>query len=374
MNFDIKKTQKIPFSGSKETIEKVFLMWSYEKHETPLDIITNSQILEINKLYYPIRYFHNINYTANWEATSYWEHKEEYTEYESKIVFVDELGGEHRTESGAILHSGNNYCPKALSKNVPVTKSKTILDKTEHTNGIVKDSIESIYINYQKNISEQLDNWTIQIAKENSNNYNYEAPDNDCRICDLFGTDEQAFSFVKRTLLEQAETLCKKDIPGSRYSDFKMIGLDYEYKAEIILLPLFEVRYKYKDKEYKYFVNGSNLNNTFSENHPIDNEYSEKSTKLTNEIIELENKKSLYSKLVKFVFPIVFIISLICAFLFMTGTTLAVISAICEVFFILLLNQKKEKIKNLKEELEILQENRINEREKINNNNNSDRN
>lgn len=371
MNFDIKKTQKIPFSGSKETIERAFLMWSYEKHETPLDIIKNSQILEINKMYYPIRYFHHINYTANWEATSYWEHKEEYTEYESKIVFVDQIGGEHRTESGAKLHSDNSYSPQALSKNVPVTKTKTILDGTERTNGVAKGTAEPVYINYQKNISEKFDNWTTQIAKDNSNNYHYKNTDNNCEICDLFGTDEQAFSFYKRsTLYDKVVSSCKKEIPGSRYSDFIITRYEPNYEVDIILLPLFEVRYKYKDKEYTYFVNGSNLNSTFSENHPIDNKYSEISTKLTNEIDELENKKHLYSKLVKFIFPIVFIISLIGIFLFMTGTTLAVISAICEVFFILLLNQKKEKIENLKEELKALQENRVNERERINNNKN----
>ncbi len=52
MNFDIEKAKIIPFSVNKELVKKSFLNWTYDKHETPLDIIQKSQLIEIKKSIY----------------------------------------------------------------------------------------------------------------------------------------------------------------------------------------------------------------------------------------------------------------------------------------------------------------------------------
>ena len=88
MKFDFDKALSFPFEIEKEEIEKDFLKWSNSKNEVPIDFRTNARLLEMEKIYVPIRNFKNITYSAEWKARSYWEHTERYTEYESKIIVV----------------------------------------------------------------------------------------------------------------------------------------------------------------------------------------------------------------------------------------------------------------------------------------------
>ena len=97
MKFDFDKALSFPFEIEKEEIEKDFLKWSNSKNEVPIDFRTNARLLEMEKIYVPIRNFKNITYSAEWKARSYWEHTESYTEYESKIVYIDSYGNEHNS-------------------------------------------------------------------------------------------------------------------------------------------------------------------------------------------------------------------------------------------------------------------------------------
>ena len=66
MKFDFDKALSFPFEIEKEEIEKDFLKWSNSKNEVPIDFRTNARLLEMEKIYVPIRNFKNITYSAEW--------------------------------------------------------------------------------------------------------------------------------------------------------------------------------------------------------------------------------------------------------------------------------------------------------------------
>ena len=247
MNFDIKCALSISFSVKQEWIEKKFLMWSHDKREMPLDIRLNSRILEIKKVYFPIRNFCNINYSAGWKAISFWQHMESYIVYESKIVYVDDLGGEHSSATGARIVSNSGFEPQAVSKTVPVTKYKTVIDETKRTAGRVKGTSPSSYMDYNPSKSKEFKEWIGQIIKEHSKDLKKYKNVENCVILDLCGTDEEAFLSIKNRLYSEASDLGKEQIPGDSYRDFEISEFDYDYKVNVILLPLFQIKYSYEN-------------------------------------------------------------------------------------------------------------------------------
>ncbi len=249
---------------------------------------------------------------------------------------------------------------------VPVTKYKKVIDRAERTEGTINKTAPSCYINDQANTSEALRNWTVNIAKQNSNKDHSEQINNDCLIVDLSGDNDSAFRTTKSTLLTAADSLCRKQIPGNRYSDFVITEFDCNYLVDINLIPLYKIKYTYNNKEYFYYANGTNMNDIYSENHPVDSEYSEINNKLTEEIKQLNSTISFLSKLTKYVLPIAIVIGIILMSILGIGSVLTGGCVLGEIICIIILKNNKNKIDKSQSELKAIRNERQNIRYEIN--------
>lgn len=370
-NFDINHALAIPFSIKQELPEKSFLVWSHEKQEVPFDIMLNSQLLEIKKVYFPIRHFHNMNYTAEWKAKSFWEHLESYIVYESKIVYVDIYGREHDSMVGAKNKSitEDDFVPQAVSKMNPVTKYKPVIDKTEWTTGRVEGISSSSYVDYNPDREDKFKDWIREIIKSHSKEWKQYKNIEDCMVFDLYGSNEDAFSSVRSALYSKAEALGEEQIPGTRYTDFEILKFDCDYMVDVILSPVFQVKYSYRNQRYDYYVDGTNVDNVYVENYPIDEDYVAVNNRLTNEIAKEENSESFYLMLI-LIFSVLFVISGIGLYFFGIGLTLFLISIIGGIVSLIFYKKVKGKVQFLHKELDNLNLNRLNARRDFNQKNN----
>lgn len=359
----------IPLSAKKETVENSFLFWTYEKRELPIDIQKTANLLEITSFYVPMRKFYNIKGKANWEATSIWERTEQYTENESKVYYIDDIGRKHRTSSGASLHSDRkNFVPQAVSVMEPVTKYRKVIDKTQTTPGTVEQNGQVQYVVNFDGTNNELNSWIESIGKYSlSKCIEYVENDNDNVLEPQYNAEDD-FRATKYSLQQNAEPLCKKQVPGNRYTNFRITNFDCTYDSDIILVPIYKVKYTYQNKEYEYLVAGNNLNDTFSINHPVDNEYLMHETQLTNNINQKSKSISLLSKLTKVVFPILMLISTIMLMIAGVGAVLLISSIIGDIVCFVLLKNRSKEIDTAKENLNIMQNRRDEIRDNYNRN------
>lgn len=359
----------IPFEAKKETVENSFLFWTYEKRELPIDIQKTANLLEITSFYIPMRKFYNIKGKADWEATSIWERTEQYTENESKVYYIDDIGRKHRTSSGASLHSDKkNFVPQAVSVMEPVTKYRKVIDKTQTTSGTVEQEGQVQYVVNFDGTNNELNSWIESIGKYSlSKCIEYVENDYDNVLEPQFNAEDD-FRATKYSLQQNAEPLCKKQVPGNRYTNFRITNFDCTYDSDIILIPIYKVKYTYQNKEYAYLVAGNNLNDTFSINHPVDNEYLMHETQLTNNINQKSKSISLLSKLTKVVFPTIMVISVITLAIAGIGAFLLIGSIIGEIVCSVLLKNRSKEIDTAKENLNIMQNRRDEIRDNYNRN------
>lgn len=364
MKFDFDKALSIPFKSEKEEIEKDFLKWSESKNEVPIDFRTNARLLEMEKIYVPIRNFKNITYSAEWEARSYWEHTESYTEYESKIVYIDSYGNEHNSLQGAKICSENNYQPQAVSKNVPVKRYKTIIDKAENTDGILTKTAPSVKTYYSQESSDEFCKWIVKVSKKHSEDYKEHNCVSDSTILELYGNDKESFEKTEKKLYSEAETLCKEQIPGTSYKEFSITKFSVDFDKDIILVPLFCVRYEYKNQQYDYYVNGTNRDDIFVEKYPIDNEFVTIKNQLEKDISKKEDSKNLYL-LGCLISCGLFVIGGIGLWIFGIGISLEILSIIGAIVLSVLYKRTNEKTKALQKELDYLMEKRAKGRDNL---------
>lgn len=366
MDFDANKVYAIPFSIEKELVEKRFLSWAYEKHELPLDVQKNAKLLEIKPFYLPIRKFNNIKCVANWEATSIWEHEEQFTEYETKIVYINKNGRECGTASSAKDYNDPNFIPQAVPKTIPKTRYKTVVDRTKPTNGTLEHICGSKFTIDTNIFGGNFNAWAEEIAInnmpkydeyiENSTDYN--------NIHKLTRSNEEAFKELILDLQKEIEPFCINQIPGNRYKNFIIIGSDFTYDVDIILIPIFEVKYSYKNEEYNYFVSGIDINDNLIENYPIDNNYLINNNYFEDEIEQLSKKMKTWKKLV-YLFIAGIIIGCIAAGTGI-GFVLFLICLICDIVYAVKLKNGEKRIKHLQEKLDEFRNERQNSRYEFN--------
>lgn len=363
----------IPLSAKKETVENSFLFWAYEKRELPIDIQKTAKLLEVTSFYVSMRKFYNIKYKADWEAMSIWEHKEEYTEYKTKTVYLNDSGQECNTPSEAMRKTSHtpiekSFIPQAMQKVEPITKHKTVIDRTQMTSGTVEQEGQVQYVVNFDGTNNELNSWIESIGKYSlSKCIEYVENDNDNVLEPQYNADDD-FRATKYSLQQSSEPLCKKQVPGNRYTNFRITNFDCTYDSDIILIPIYKVKYTYQNKEYAYLVAGNNLNDTFSVNHPVDNEYLMHETQLTNNINQKSKSISLLSKLTKVVFPILMLISTIMLMIAGVGAVLLISSIIGDIVCFVLLKNRSKEIDAAKENLNIMQNRRDEIRDNYNRN------
>lgn len=369
MNFDVLNSKVIPFNLSEKLLREEFLDFVIDGENTPLDVACNSIITEIKKYFYPVRCF-NMYYSAEWRATSIWEHKEAYTEYQNKTVYIDYYGKEHNQPgfdyyyNGQVIGSsstgGKGKKPwRVQQKTIPITKYKTVVDNIEETNGYIENqrSYQPI-ITYEKSADSKFYQWIVDLINKESYTDSTDEILSGCEIVPLVNTDNFAKQTAESNVQDIAINKCRRSVPGSRYENLKVNIFDLDSSMEIVLLPVYKVKYVYQSKEYECWHGGIRNSNFFYYSKPQDAQLTEENERYSKEI---KDKKSLRLKLCALAFLAV-PVALFFGFILRIarspfGDFLFVSSIICEIVLLPMLYVIHNEIQNKKQALD----NRLNQ-------------
>lgn len=323
-------------------------------------IAYGSKIIELKKIYYPVRCF-DIVFAANWSATSIWEHKEEYTEYESKTVYFDKDGKEHDKPGADYIDKSGRYTRPSIAsdaikrpwtpqqKMIPITKYKTVTDNVEQTYGYIdnRQTFQPV-ITYADSSESDFAKWLMSIPM-NGNIKSMKALLEDCVIMPLIETDEYAKNIATSNAMDVAASQCRQEVPGNRCRDLCLSNFRANYSMQIIMLPFFSLTYEYRGQKYECWFSGVSKENTFYRNKPQDDNISQEHERLGFEIKQRQ-KDWMKSVLISFIaMPIAIFIALVLAMVNTTGTILTVAGIITEVIFIRKFLAVHNDIKNKKQ-------------------------
>ena len=286
MNFDITKSEIIPFSLTDKEIFDKWIDFLIRGNDVPVDIAYKSVIKSAKKEYYPVRCF-NITCSAEWNAISIYEHRESYTEYQPKTVYYDMDGKEHDKPGADYTDITGKYSRPSISsdavkrpwtpqqKYIPVTKYKTVIDSEEPTYGKAGPITTFQPIITYAAANADFAKWVVSFSTKGHTRYDQtliEYTD----VKDLIETD----AYAKKTAVSRAMDIiserCKTQVPGNRYKGLTITGFDYTSDMTIYLYPVYCITYTYNNKEYKCWLGGNGSSGFFYSGKPVDENLHEK--------------------------------------------------------------------------------------------------
>lgn len=286
MEFNKKNALVVPFNMSEDDIRQNFLDWIILGDNTPIDAAYRANITSVKKKFYPMRIV-KAKYTASWSATSTWEHEEEYTE---QVLWV-----KVKDHDSYFTQKADDYY-KTTRQNVtmvvdkfykPEKKKKTVVDNVERTDGKINGEYSQKVITVEDNNADFI-KWLDSISIEDK----IKSTDlqlKNSEIMPLIENDDYAKDAVAPNIRKKAKEECEKEVPGTRYEDFKVDDIKSSFKIEIVMLPVYELEYEYENKKYAAWFSGSVKDSVFSIEKPEDAELASKKDVLDKEI---EDKKS----------------------------------------------------------------------------------
>ncbi len=246
----------------------MFIKWIISFEDSPIDSAA-ADIVSFVPVLYPAYQF-VFNYNAKWSATSIWEHKESYTEYESKTFYVDKRGREHNYRGYDKDSAGNDVFFTPIVKQVPTTKTRTVIDKTQRTNGKTDgQKTSSLYAltgnsSFNKWLQSFDGSSSLPIASDSVEDFRIEEPCED---------ETSALNIAYEDLKNTVSQKCKGQVQGTRFTGFSVDDLHETHATEVTLLPVYRLTYRYNKKDYMVLFSGVSQNEVFFEERPIMQEY-----------------------------------------------------------------------------------------------------
>lgn len=299
------KKYVIQFNMDESEIRKNFLDWVILGDNTPIDIAYKAEITSVTKTFYPIRMVSS-EYKAEWSALSIWEREEEYTE---QVLYIKYQYGhntngvpQYATMEAEKYYKNPNYGPCVDKFYKPIKKTRTVIDKKERTSGHISGNYCS-KVTLTEDNNDELINWLNSISLETSMDFS-ESAVMEAKLKPLTESDEYAHDYLAPSIKKQAISECKKEVPGTRYEEFSLEHMSDKYVVNVYYVPVYEITYKYGDKEYNVLMSGSVKESAFAVEKPIDTNLEEKKKKLDSELEALKSERLKYG-LIGFLGPIV---------------------------------------------------------------------
>ena len=273
----------IPFGLTDEMVRSSFLDAIASMPEAPLDAAAKSKIEKIEKVYTLCRVY-EFDYKADWSATSIWEHKENYTEYTTEMVFVNKFGNESKYKLG------DDY-KGPVPKTVPVTKTRTVRDGVEQTYGSVSGST----VEFSVSATENTISWVSNLfSKDEILNEAKEEEDNSATKWEAI-PELEARKQALQSEDNEIRNRCAAEVPGNYYNDLRVNIVDNPYELSEVLLPLIKIIFKYEGTEYCLLIKGSkptNVSAMFFLSYPTDQTILDENNQSENQIAPIKSKKT----------------------------------------------------------------------------------
>lgn len=273
----------IPFGLTDEMVKISFLDAIASMPKAPLDAAAKAKIVKIEKIYTLCRIY-DFDFQADWSATSIWEHKENYTEYTTEMVFVDEFGNESK-------YKLSDKYKGPVPKTVPVTKSKTVRDNVEQTYGSVIGSTTEFKVSATANTL----SWVSNLFSKNE--ILNEAKETEDKTAVKW---EAILELEARKQALQSEEIeihnrCAEEVPGNYYNDLRVNLIENNYELTEVWLPLIMVTFEYEDTEYHLLLKGSAptvVSDMYFLSYPTDQAIVNGDNQYENQISSSKSKKT----------------------------------------------------------------------------------
>ena len=276
MSLENFKAFVIPFSIKEDSARKKLLHFLSIDEQTPVKSVCNSRIVSVKKEYYPVERL-EIKWNAKWTATSifmeYWTEQE--THYEQQVHYFDrwgrehnspgfdyfnpntgkwEMGGLHPINSRIKGYSGDRssrpWVPREVT--VPVTENIPYERETgrrQSTGNVSENGNREHNAQYPLPITDWGEAEIIP--------YSQEAIKDATVIGNAEPFSESEYNSFLADLKEEAKKKCIQQIPGQKYSNFRMDFNPGEIpKTNTWYFPVYHIIYIFDEIEYEYFVSG----------------------------------------------------------------------------------------------------------------------
>lgn len=275
------------FLRDEAQIKQDWLCLLMKDENAPLDVTYKANLIKIQREYYPFAIF-DVTLEAEWQATSYWEHKEKYQVPREETVYIDYQGKEHKSSGqDTEVRNGNIYhhYRKPMSRTVYDTETRVVIDNVEPTSGYVQPTQFSEKVWTGK--GQSLLNWTghfnnsqmVEVTTEYLKDYVVisEGMTRDA-------AESQAVSMGRNNI----GNVASRDVPGDRYENMSVKSSVLDVKRTSLFLGVYHIFYEYEGKNYECLMcGGDKVDDVVIGDHPVDD-----TIKTRHEAIQEDIKKN----------------------------------------------------------------------------------
>lgn len=300
------------FLRDEEQIKQDWLCLLMKDEKAPLDVSYRARLIKIVKEYYPIAVF-SVTCEAEWQATSYWEHVEEYQVAREETVYIDYQGEEHKS-SGRDVEFRNgrtiDHYRKPMTRTVYDTKRRTVIDNIQQTYGVVDPMCfsERIWTGKGQSLINWIDSFDNSQLMEVKQDYF-----NDFQLIHEKISADSAKSQAENMGQNDISVVASRDVPGDRYENLSVRSNILDVSRKTYFLGVYHIFYEYEGKEYDCLMSGGNsIDDVVLGEHPVDNSIKERLEKIQSEIEKNHKKKKWFLLgLIGFSISIYFLVPLV---------------------------------------------------------------
>ena len=280
------------FLRDEEQIKQDWLCLLMKDEKAPLDVSYRARLIKIVKEYYPIAVF-SVTCEAVWQATSYWEHVEEYQVAREETVYIDYQGKEHKSSGRDVeVRNGRtiDHFRKPMTRTVYDTKRRTVIDNVQQTYGVV-DPIcfsERIWTGKGQSLINWIDRFDdSQLMKVKQDYFN------DFQLIHEKISADSAKAQAENMGQNDISVVASRDVPGNRYENLSVRSNILDVSRKTYFLGVYHIFYEYEGKEYDCLMSGGNsIDDAVLGEHLVDNSIKERLEKIQSEIKENRKKKN----------------------------------------------------------------------------------
>ena len=280
------------FLRDEEQIKQDWLCLLMKDEKAPLDVSYRARLIKIVKEYYPIAVF-SVTCEAEWQATSYWEHVEEYQVAREETVYIDYQGKEHKSSGRDVeVRNGRtiDHFRKPMTRTVYDTKRRTVIDNVQQTYGVV-DPIcfsERIWTGKGQSLINWIDRFDdSQLMKVKQDYFN------DFQLIHEKISADSAKAQAETMGQNDISVVASRDVPGNRYENLSVRSNILDVSRKTYFLGVYHIFYEYEGKEYDCLMSGGNsIDDAVLGEHLVDNSIKERLEKIQSEIKENRKKKN----------------------------------------------------------------------------------
>ena len=320
------------FLRDEEQIKQDWLCLLMKDEKAPLDVSYRARLIKIVKEYYPIAVF-SVTCEAEWQATSYWEHVEEYQVAREETVYIDYQGKEHKSSGRDVeVRNGRtiDHFRKPMTRTVYDTKRRTVIDNVQQTYGVV-DPIcfsERIWTGKGQSLINWIDRFDdSQLMKVKQDYFN------DFQLIHEKISADSAKAQAENMGQNDISVVASRDVPGNRYENLSVRSNILDVSRKTYFLGVYHFFYEYEGKEYDCLMSGGNsIDDAVLGEHLVDNSIKERLEKIQSEIKENRKKKNWFLFGMIAISILIFFFALLAMSLSIVGEGLGV-----SLFFLLIL-------------------------------------